>query len=286
VAARLGLQLHGLAGSGPFGRVQLADVQASKVRAPIDSPEPAEPEGRPAVVAAEAPDVLASQLTPEGEAQRVVGERRSTPIPAQAVLTCEVDLTEAEMLCGQLREEWSRDGIEPAATHLVIRAAALALVEYPRLNSLRHRNGVATRSVVNIGLAVAVKGESVSPVVHDAASKSLRMISATCVELDARSRAAALSPADLSEATFTMVRIDEAGVDTLIPSINPGQVATLGIGSKRDAPRYVEGDLLRRSLLPLSLAFDEHLIDAAYAAGFLARLRRLVERPYLLLIDA
>ena len=198
-------------------------------------------------------------------------------------LRVEVDMGEAVALRERLREV--TDPV-PSFNDFVVKAAALALREFPRVNGAYHDSGIETFARVNVGIAVAADEALVVPTIFDADRKSLGEIGGEARMLAARVRDGSISPAQLSGGTFTVSNLGMHGVDSFSAIINPPQVAILTVGSLRRRPVVDEdSDVIRaRPTVVLTLACDHRIVYGVDGARFLTRVRELLERPHALLL--
>ena len=138
---------------------------------------------------------------------------------------------------------------------------------------------------VHIGLAVSLGEEGlIVPIIRDVLRKGLSTIAADRADLAARARIGKLASSEVSGGTFTVTNLGNYGIDSFNPIIAPPQVAILGIGSISDTIVAREGAAVVRPMMGLSLSFDHRAMDGAPAAAFLARIREILEKPYLLLL--
>jgi pyruvate dehydrogenase E2 component (dihydrolipoamide acetyltransferase) len=142
--------------------------------------------------------------------------------------------------------------------------------------------GIVTLSDINVGIALDTDRGLLVPVVRDAGSKSLFEIQRMVAELAERALAGRSLPDDLTGGTFTITNLGMYDIDAFTPIINPPECAILGVGRIVAKPVAVEGQVVVRDMMALSLSFDHRLLDGAPAARFLQRVRQLVERPFAL----
>ena len=135
---------------------------------------------------------------------------------------------------------------------------------------------------INVGVAVTAPGTLLVPTIFDADKKSVREIGQEMRELSQRVRERTIRPADLSDGTFTVSNLGMFGIEEFDAIINEPQAAILAVGRVSPAPAIVAGELVVRPLCRLSLSCDHRIIYGAEAAGFLGRLRDLLEQPALL----
>jgi pyruvate dehydrogenase E2 component (dihydrolipoamide acetyltransferase) len=161
--------------------------------------------------------------------------------------------------------------------HVLIKACAESLGRNPELNSVMSDGHILYFDQVNIGVAVALKEGLIVPVVRRADAKSVSEIAAKTTELVARARDGKLVPDDMVGGTFTISVLGV--VDVFTPILNAGQSAILGVGRSVDRTVVKDGQVAVRETMTVSLTVDHQVIDGAVAAGFLRRLKQIVERP-------
>jgi pyruvate dehydrogenase E2 component (dihydrolipoyllysine-residue acetyltransferase) len=272
LAGELGIDLDALAGSGPGGRIVEADVRGAQAAAPATAP--ARPGGRG--------EETLVELTPT---QRTIAERMSasrSQIP-EFTLHVEADMERAVQFRDDLRE-LGRSPL-PSLNDLLVRAAALALREFPALNAGFVDGRVVRFGRINIGIAVAADDALLVPTIFDADRRSVFEIAATARELveKIRSRQARLD--DLRDGTFTVSNLGMFGIRSFEAVINPPQAAILAAGVvERRAVAAADGSIVARSVCDLTLACDHRVVYGAEAAAFLQRLRNLLEHPAALLV--
>jgi pyruvate dehydrogenase E2 component (dihydrolipoamide acetyltransferase) len=275
LAEKLGVDLTALAGSGPHGRVIRADVERAAAGAnggsvPSAPPTPA----REPVLSAKG-DAEVHQLTKlQQTVVRRMAESRAT-VP-DFELRCEVDASGIVELRERLRE--STDTVL-SYNDFIVKAVALALRDFPRVNASYRDGAVETYNRINVGIAVAADDALIVPTIFDADRLSLGEISRTARELAARVRDGSISPADLAGGTFTVSNLGMYGVDSFSAVINPPQAAILAVGSLKPRPVVLDdGQLASRPTVILTLACDHRVLYGAEGAQFLDRLREFLER--------
>ncbi len=277
-----GVELAGLSGSGPGGRIVKADVLGA---------------GRePAGTAPRAPDEIARAKgeTREVELTRLqqtvarrMAESKAT-IP-DFTLQIEIDMEECVSLRTELKaiaaSSEAGEHAEPAEqavptyNDMVVKAVALALREHPLANGSYRDGKVQLHSRINIGVAVAAEGALVVPTVFDAEEKSLGEIARETRALAGRVRDGSITPPELGGGTFTVSNLGMFGISSFSAIINPPQAAILSVGAL--APRAVvhDGEILARDMMSLTLVSDHRILYGAEAARFLARVRELLQAP-------
>jgi pyruvate dehydrogenase E2 component (dihydrolipoamide acetyltransferase) len=292
VAHNAGIDLAAVSPTGPGARVQRSDVEAviRKVQpepAPTTAPVPA-----PTPVSAPTP----VQDLPQGEhdvlpvtrirrliAQRMLNSAQET---AAVTLTTEADATAFAALRDQLRAALEPRGrLVPSYNDLLIKLTALALQQHGALNATWQDDTILQWRAVHMGLAVDAPDGLIVPVVRDAHARSVGQIAAATRDLIARALARQLQPQEMQGGTFTMTNLGMFGIDAFTPIINLPQAAILGVGRIALRPAVVNGEVVPRKLMALSLTFDHRVADGAAAARLLNLVREYVEEPSLWMFE-
>jgi pyruvate dehydrogenase E2 component (dihydrolipoamide acetyltransferase) len=290
IARDRGVDLHGVTGTGPGGRIVKVDVEnarpgapapapaAAAVPAPAPPPAPA-PAAPPAAAPAETGtakgDVTIQELTRTQQliARRMAESKATVP---EFTLHSEIDME----ACVQLRTQLKALGGEvPSYNDMVVKASALALREFPRANGSYRDGRFELHSRVNVGIAVATPDALVVPTVFDADRKSLREIAREARALAERVRDGSVTPPELSGGTFTVSNLGMFGVTDFTAVINPPQAAILAVGALAARAVVRDGELVARHTMGVTLACDHRILYGAEAAQFLARIRALLEQP-------
>jgi len=252
-AVELGVSLHGLDGTGPGGRITREDVQKAAAET---GAQPQDGKGDTRVL-----ELTATQAT---IARRMV--ESATTIPVFTV-SAEIDMSLIVALRRGAREEG--DDV-PSLNDFVVKAAALALRDFPRFNASYVDGKIECYSRINVGIAVATDDALLVPVVFDADRKTLGAVAADTRRLADAARRRALQPEDLRDATFTVSNLGMFGVRSFTAIVDPPQVAILAVGG------------VLRDLMTVTLSCDHRVVYGADGARFLVRLRQLLERPLVL----
>ncbi|HXR29324.1 MAG TPA: dihydrolipoamide acetyltransferase family protein [Solirubrobacteraceae bacterium] len=293
LARESGIDLRGLSGSGPGGRIVKADVIASG-----EAGASAAAASGAATAAAPAPAQAALEgvATAKGETTTVELTRTQQTIARRMAeskatipdfsLQIDVDMEE----CVRLRSELKRLAHEPATgepapaaaptyNDMVVKACALALREHPRANGSYRDGRLQLHSRINVGVAVAAADALVVPTVFDADAKALGEIARETRTLAERVRAGTITPPELGGGTFTVSNLGMYGVRSFSAIINPPQAAILSVGAL--APRAVvrDGELVARATMTLTLVCDHRILYGADAAQFAERVRELLQAP-------
>jgi pyruvate dehydrogenase E2 component (dihydrolipoyllysine-residue acetyltransferase) len=169
---------------------------------------------------------------------------------------------------------------KPSLNDLVVKACALALREFPRMNGSYTEAGFELHEQVNVGIAVATDDGLVVPTIPDADSKSLAEIAALARELAAKVRDRKISLPELEGGTFTVTNLGMFGIRRFLPILNPPQAGILAAGAASKRPLVDErGSVIVRDLMNVTLVCDHRIVYGAGAARFLARVKELLEAP-------
>jgi pyruvate dehydrogenase E2 component (dihydrolipoamide acetyltransferase) len=242
---------------------------------------------READVRAHAPPETEGGGSPLAGRRKVIAERMrgSLAQTAQLTVSMEVDMTDALHLREQLRQLAPEDR-QPTITDVVMRAALLGLAEHPALNATLVNGRLEVHSDVNIGLAVDADEGLIVPVVKAAQLLDLTSLAMRTRDVAARARSNSLHADDVQGGTFTVTSLGPLGVDFFTPILNPPQVAILGIGRVFTKLVLQNGRVEERQMLYLNLSFDHQAVDGAPAARFLQSVKRLLELPAALVVQA
>lgn len=265
VAAERGLDLGAIAGSGPEGRIVVRDLEGVVVA----------PAAAAAGFAASAyTDVPLTQMR-KAIAKRLV--QSIGPIPT-FYLTAEVDMERAHEMREALLAADPKTG-KFSFNDLIIRATAAALRQHPWVNSWWSDDHIRQWHDVHIGVAVAVEDGLITPIVRHADRKTLREIGGEVRELAGRAREKRLKPEEYTGATFSISNLGMFGIDEFTAVINPPEAGILAVGRLEQKPAVVDGELVVRRRMRITLSCDHRVIDGATGAAFLKTLVGMLENP-------
>lgn len=279
------LDLAALQGSGPDGAIGKADVEAALANgggvaaAPHSQTAPAA-----ALMATSAP----TPAVAEGdEVQEYNGMRRTiakrlaeskSTIP-HFYVTSEIDVENLFALREQVNSGAGDAQAKATVTDFLVKAIAVALQENPVVNSYFSDNKRIIKKAVNIGIAVSVDDGLFVPVVRNCESKSLRAIARETRPLVEKARTGKLALADYSGGTFTISNLGQYDVENFAAIINPGEGAILAVSSIRQVPAVVNGEIVPRKRMKVTLCADHRVMDGVAGALFLQSLKRAIENP-------
>jgi pyruvate dehydrogenase E2 component (dihydrolipoamide acetyltransferase) len=282
MADEAGIDLAAMAGrgSGPEGRVVKADVERL-----IESGEltrPAAPTAAPVAQSAPAEGEV-RELTPmlKAVATRMAQSKQTVP---HFYVESEIDMTRAMQLRAELNSGLTDTGDKISVNDLIVRASALALIQHPQA----HRSYVDGTHVyhahANIGIAVALDDGLIVPVVDEADTKPVREISRETRDLAGRARAGELKQREIEGATFSVSNLGMFDVANFEAIINPPESAIIAVGATVDRPVVVDGEIVVRKIMRVTLSCDHRACSGADGAKLLQTIKQLLQAPSLLLV--
>ncbi|MBI5351509.1 MAG: 2-oxo acid dehydrogenase subunit E2 [Chloroflexi bacterium] len=263
LAQQRGVDISTVTGSGPDGAVLVSDVENYK-------------------------EVKSSgSLETPGTVWRVMAERMSaswTTVP-HFYLMREVDASNLiEWRNKIIAIVEKRAGIKPTFTDLLVKLIGFTLRDHPRLNASWADGNIQWNKEINIGIATAIEDGLIVPVIHKADESSIGEIAVQRSDLIERARAKKLRPADISGGTFTLTNLGMYNVDAFDAIVNTPQAAILSVGRIADRVVPVNGQVMIRPMMIMTLSLDHRVVDGARAAQFLDDLASLIENPLGLLM--
>ena len=324
LAAEHGLDLTGIAGTGPGGRIVKDDVMPY-VNGTAQLPTPAaQPAATPASSPEEQPDGGTAQpVAASPQEQAVTRPQPSTQAPAQGAagsnaagrpagvakemsrirrttgrrmteskqtiphfyVVSEVDMGAAAAFREQVNAQVTDDATKISFNDMIVKAAALALRDYPNLNTTLEGDTLYTHENIDVNVAVAIEGGLIAPFVADADTKSLGAIARTTKDIIGRARKGGLEPAEFQGGTFTVSNLGMYDVEEFVAIINPPQAAILAVGSIAETPVVKDGELTIGKRMKVTLSADHRVTDGAEVAQFLMRVKASLENPVLLAVS-
>jgi pyruvate dehydrogenase E2 component (dihydrolipoamide acetyltransferase) len=286
-----------IAGTGPGGRIVEKDVRqyleaqgygrlritptakqlAAREGINLLSLEPKEDGSQISV--ADIEGILAERPTPLTRMRQIIAQRltESYTHAPHFFVTVSVDITDLEAL----RAERKAQGTSYTLTDFILKAAALALEQFPTVNGASDGESVRMRSKIHLGLAVALEQGLVVPVIREANRLTLAEIHAQAQELTAKARAGQLTPGEMAGSTFTISNLGMMDVENFTAIINPGESAILAVASGAKQPVVRDDQVVIRTMMKMTLSSDHRLIDGALAARFLNAIRESLEEKNL-----
>jgi pyruvate dehydrogenase E2 component (dihydrolipoamide acetyltransferase) len=288
MAAVHGVDLAEIDGSGPGGRIIKRDVEAFEANAAMAvgaAPDKAKaavipPPAMPAADPAPGDEVVPMERLRQAIGRRMVESKTSVP---HFYVTHNYNV-EALLALRKTLNEYLPDEQKLTVNDLVVRAAGLALREFPNLNASLQGNTIVRKGNVHIGVAVAVPGGLLTVVVKDADRKPLRQISQEVKEMAVRARAGKVKPDDIEGSSFSISNLGMFDVEHFIAIINPPESAILAVGSAQKVPVVVNDQLAVGTRMKMTISADHRVSDGAEAAQFMQALAKYIEEPMRLLV--
>jgi 2-oxoglutarate dehydrogenase E2 component (dihydrolipoamide succinyltransferase) len=294
IIAENGLNAASIRGTGPGGRITREDALAAIGSAPaVSTPTPAvassavapaaAPAARPAprVVAGARDEVVALSKIRQATGAHMVASMGTS---ATAFSVVEVDFANVDATRGRVKEGFKADeGFGLTYLPFIARAVVDALVDFPHMNASMGDKELIVHRYVDLGIAVDLDYQGlIVPVIRDAEGKRLRAISREINDLATRARSRRLGPDELAGGTFTITNNGSAGSVLTMPIINQPQVAILSTDAIVKKPVVIEVPGYGESIAihpvgNLAMAWDHRAFDGAYAAGFLSRVKKILE---------
>lgn len=304
IAVEGGLDLSQVRGSGPGGRILKRDVEnllaqrqqkAAATKTEGDKPAPSAAAQRRARDKAEAEKEhgeegqgtpsARSRVQPASRMRLTIAQRMSEAnreIP-HFFVTAEVDMSETWRMRQALKESGAVPGL--TVTHIIVKAVALALSEHPLVNASWRDGSIEFYDDANIGIAVAVEDGLIVPVLHRAQELSLRDVSVRLQSLTEKARTGRFGSQDLTGATFSVSNLGILDVEQFTAVITPPQAAVLAVGTVKERPVVRAGALAIARTMHITLSCDHRVMNGVEGGEFLMEVKRLLESPYVLLMD-
>lgn len=292
LAEEAGLDLGLVSGSGPEGRIVKKDIQeyldgskpmpTAKGEAKSDASPAAAAPGR-----AQQPSYAVTGTKVDmPKIKKITGDRMSESkafIPHYYV-SASIDMTAALEFRKTINAQMESAGIKVSVNDLIIKAAAMALVDHPNVNRSFVDGDLYQQDSVDINIAIAMDGGLIAPFIPAADQKSLGTISKMAKDLGKRAREGGLKLEEFQGGTFTISNLGMFDVDQFVAVINPPQVAILAVGSVAEVPVVKDGEFAIGHKMSITLSADHRALDGAEVATFLQSVRQYLENPMMLAI--
>lgn len=264
-------------GTGPYGRITSEDVEKAAGIAPAKSPTPAAaPAKPPAASPAALPEIPGASVVPFTTMQAAVSKNM---VESLTVPTFRVGYPINTDALDALYEKVKKKGV--TMTALLAKAAAMALVQHPVVNSTcKDGKSFTYNSNINIAVAVAINGGLITPVLQDADKLDLYLLSQKWKELVEKARAKQLQPQEYNSGTFTLSNLGMFGVDRFDAILPPGQGAIMAVGaSKPTVVADADGFFSVKNKMHVNVTADHRIIYGADLAAFLQTFSKIIENP-------
>jgi pyruvate dehydrogenase E2 component (dihydrolipoamide acetyltransferase) len=281
IAADKGIDLAGITGTGPNGRIVKADLEGAKAGAapaPVAAATPAAPTpARVAGIDTDIPhEVVKLSNMRKTIARRLTESKQQVP---HIYLTVDVRLDALLKLRGELNASLEARGVKLSVNDMLIKALGLALIQVPKCNVSFAGDNMLQYSRADISVAVSVPTGLITPIVTDAANKSLSKISNEIGELAGRAKEGKLQPHEFQGGTASISNMGMMGIKQFEAVINPPQGMILAIGAGEKRPYIVDDALAIATVMSATGSFDHRAIDGADGAMLMKVFKELVEKP-------
>jgi pyruvate dehydrogenase E2 component (dihydrolipoyllysine-residue acetyltransferase) len=291
LAREIGVDIHGVQGSGPGGRISEDDVKLHAKNTLLAAAAAAQLP-RASFVEPELPD-----FSKWGKTERVSirGIRRKTAEHLRMAWNTvphvtqqdRADITELEQLRARFAPRAQEAGGKMTVTAIALKVCASALKVFPQFNASidMAKEEIIYKQYINIGVAVDTDRGLLVPVIRDVDKKNIVELAAELTQLSKKAKERKLTPEEMEGGTFTITNLGGIGGTGFSPIVNHPEVAILGLSRSRMEPEWVNNKFEPRLILPLSLSYDHRLIDGADAARFLRWIAEAFEQPFLLSVQ-
>jgi len=281
MADELGIDPRQVKGSGPEGRITKKDIEAHVAAKAAPAPVPSFPAFPSLSILREDATIPLTKLR-SVIARRMAESKTSVP---HFYITVDVDMEAVLDLRKQLNAMLGDpSGGKLSVNDFIVKAAALALRDYPNLNASFNGDHIIRHGHINVGNAVSVEAGLLTVVVKDADAKSLAQISGEVKAMAARAREGKVKPDDVEGSTFTISNLGMYDVDSFVAIINPPDAAILAVGSAQQAPVVKNGALAVGWRMKATISADHRVTDGAEAAQFMQDLKKKLEEPLRLML--
>lgn len=278
IAKENNVDLSRVNGSGADGRVRKSDVEAY-----LASPQTAAPvafSATPVPTGPETEEIPTTRLR-QAIARRMVESKTTVP---HFYVTSEIDMGPVMDLRKQVNAALEAKGVKVSVNDMIVKAVAVALRDYPNLNASFAGDKIVRHNRINVGTAVAVEGGLLTVVQKNTDIAPLAQVASDNRDMILRSREGKIKPEDVDGSTFTVSNLGAFDVEHFVAIINPPDAAILAVGSAKQVPVVVDGELAVGWRMKATISADHRVTDGAEAAQFMQALKGILEQPLQLLL--
>jgi len=288
IAAEKGIDLKGVSGTGPGGRIVKADLEgaAAVAAAPLAASAATSPAAPPPaavpVTAGPIPDFGIPHEDEKLSGMRKTIARRLTQSMQEAphiYLTVDIRLDALLKLRGELNASLESRGVKLSVNDMLIKALAVALERVPQCNVSFGGDVMRFYKRADISVAVSIPGGLITPIITDAGGKSMSKISTEMAELAGRAKEGKLQPGEYQGGTASISNMGMMGIKQFTAVINPPQAMIMAIGAGEKRPYIVDDALSVATVMSATGSFDHRAIDGADGALLMKTYKELVENP-------
>jgi pyruvate dehydrogenase E2 component (dihydrolipoamide acetyltransferase) len=297
MAQQAGIDLSGIKGSGPNGRIVKADVEgASSAPKTASQPQAAAPTAQaPSPAPAPAPKTPTPAITaphtavPNSSMRKVIARRlsESKQTVPHFYVTMDIEIDALLKLRADLNARAPKEGpgaFKLSVNDLVIKAVARILRQYPNVNASWTDDAIIQYHDVDISIAVSIPDGLITPIIRKADQKGLAAISSEMKDLAARAKSGKLKPEEFQGGGFSISNMGMFGVKDFSAIINPPQAGILAVSAGEQRPVVKNGALAIATVMTCTLSVDHRVVDGALAAEFIAAFKKVVEDPLSLML--
>ena len=287
IAEQSGIDLSGITGSGPRGRIVKADLDGAKGGAPRAAAAPAPATAPAQVKSLEQLGIPAGSytLTPLDGMRKVIARRLTDSFRDIPHFPLTMDLEIDRLLDARARINASLEkaGVKVSVNDLLIKASAMALKAVPAANASFTAEGIALHHHADVAVAVAIEGGLITPIIREAENRSLADISKAMKDLAARARERKLAPNEFQGGTFSLSNLGMFGIKSFSSIINEPQGMILSVGAGEQRPVVKNGQLAVATVMTVTLTCDHRVVDGAIGAEWIQSFKTFVEDPVTML---
>lgn len=278
LAQREKVDYSAIKGTGPMGEIIERDIKEYLAKSTLQQPAPSKEQAVPSTAAQ-------GQRIEMTGMRKVIAERMLASVAAapHIYLTADIDMTQCRDMRTKINDSLADKGIKISYNDIIIKACALALKEYPYINSTLKDGAIILQDRINIGVAVSLADGLIVPVVRDTDKKTIVEISKEIKELAGKAREGKLMPDEFSGGTFTVSNLGMFDITQFTAIINQPESAILAVGAIKDTFVPVDGRPVVKPMMKVTLSCDHRVIDGAVGAQFLKFVKSMLENPLLML---
>jgi len=297
LAKEAGIELARIMGSGPHGRIIARDVEEAKSGKGLKAPAAAPPAGPAIAPSMSDKQILALfepgsyEIVPHDGMRRTIAQRLTASVQNVPHFYLTIDCDIGKLLAA--REEINADAPKDkekkplykiSVNDFVIKAMAIALQQIPNCNVSWTEAGMLKHRHSDIGVAVAMPGGLITPIIRKAETKSLSMISNEMKDFAARARARKLKPEEYQGGTTAVSNLGMYGINHFTAVINPPHATILAVGTSEERPVVRAGKIEIAHMMSVTLSCDHRAIDGALGAELIGAFKRLIENPVMMMV--
>lgn len=281
MAKDLGVDINKVNGSGPAGRVTTADIQEYITKSKVSKPTSTQETGSNQLARVEYQALTQIRKT---IARNMIQSKHNA---AHMTVFDETEISELIRIRARFKDEFKSQGLKLSYLPFIIKALGNALPHHPTLNSQLDldNNRLILKKYYNIGIAVDTEDGLVVPVIRDVDKLSIKEIASQLTIIADKARDRKLSMEDMKDGTFTITNYGSIGGQFAVPVINYPQAAILGIGRIVEKPVIHKDEIVKGSVLPLSLSVDHRIVDGGEVTRFLNRMLGILSDPLRMIMD-